>query len=74
MFRMTLERDHCTWLSLADPVDCNLDTFAMVFSVMPVQHVLKRGNEAQACVAAYVCILSFDLFFAWSKSPALVFS
>ena len=41
---------------------------------MPVQHVLKRGSKAQACIAAYICIPLFLIFFfAWSKLPPTLF-
>ena len=60
MFLMTSERDHCTWLSLVDLVDRNLDNFGMSFFC----HVCATCSEKrEQGTSMHRCIHMHPTFF-----------
>ena len=74
MFLMTSERDHCTWLSLVDLVDRNLDNFGMSFfchACATCSEKREQGTSMHRCIHMHPTF--FNFFFAWSKLPPTLF-
>ena len=68
MFLMTSERDHCTWLSLVDLVDRNLDNFGMSFfchACATCSEKREQGTSMHRCIHMHP---TFFFFFLHGRS------
>ena len=64
MFLMTSERDHCTWLSLVDLVDRNLDNFGMSFfchACATCSEKREQGTSMHRCIHMHPTLFNFFL-------------